>query len=93
MRNNFRIWFNFDGREICVGTSNVNAIGKVTGFTDCKSVEGCIKRTAELNNRQQMVIDQSLPANGDQITIEPVRPPMVPRIPDIDLMSVISINS
>ena len=26
---------------------------------------------AELNNRQQMVIDQSLPANGDQITIEP----------------------
>lgn len=26
---------------------------------------------AELNNRQQMVIDQSLPSNGDQITIEP----------------------
>lgn len=26
---------------------------------------------AELNNRQQMVIDQSLPTNGDQITIEP----------------------
>ena len=26
---------------------------------------------AELNNRQQMVIDQSLTANGDQITIEP----------------------
>ena len=26
---------------------------------------------AELNNRQQMVIDQSLPYNGDQITIEP----------------------
>ena len=48
MRKNFRIWFNFDGREICVGTSNVNAIGKVTGFTNCKSVEGCIKRTAEI---------------------------------------------
>lgn len=26
---------------------------------------------AELNNRQQMVIEQSLPSNGDQITIEP----------------------
>ena len=26
---------------------------------------------AELNNRQQMVIDQSLPSNCDQITIEP----------------------
>ena len=34
--------------EIRQGTGNVNAIGKVTGFTDCKSVEGCIKRTAEI---------------------------------------------